>query len=131
MAGSVSAVTVSDFKIGSAIGKKYTCTLTCDASGNLSGNQILLNSRTPDSGFLMLVRTVSGTPSPANLYDLSLLDDKGIDILSGYGANRSGTIGERIAFSEATLTVGALTPVIANGVTSGAIVTLELFIVGM
>lgn len=131
MAGSVSAVTVSEFKIGASTGKKYTCTLTCDTSGNLSGNQILLSGRTPDSGFLMLVRTVPGIPAPANLYDLSLLDDKGIDILSGYGADRSSTLGERISFSEATLTVGALTPVIANGTTSGAIVTLELFIVGM
>lgn len=130
MAGSVSAVTVSDFKIGSSTGKKYTCTLTCDASGNLSGNQILLNGRTPDSGFLMLVRTVPGTPVPAS-YTLTLLGDRLIDILGGKGAARSATVGERITFAEPNLTVGALTPVITGAATSGAIVTLDLFIVGM
>lgn len=130
MAGSVSAVTLSDFKIGASIGKKYTCTLTCDSSGALSGNQILINGRTPDSGFLMLVRTIPGTPAPTS-YTLTLLGDRGIDILGGKGAGRSATAGERITFAEPNLTVGALTPVIAGATTSGAIVTLELFIVGM
>lgn len=130
MAGSVSAVTVSDFKVGSAIGKKYTCTLTCDASGALSGNQILLNDRTPDSGFLMLVRTVPGTPTPAS-YTLTLLGDRSIDILGGKGAARSASVGERITFSEPNLTVGSLTPVITGNTTNGAVITLDLFIVGM
>lgn len=130
MAGSVSAVTVSEFKIGSATGKKYTCTLTCDSSGALSGNQILLNGRTPDSGFLMLVRTIPGTPAPVS-YNLTLLGDRSIDILDGKGASRSATAGERIKFAEPNLTVGALTPVITGAITNGAIVTLELFIVGM
>lgn len=130
MAGSISAVTVSEFKVGSASGKKYTCTLTCDASGALSGNEILLNGRTPDSGFLMLVRTIPGTPAPT-AYTLTLLGDRSIDILGGKGSARSATDGQRITFSEPNLTVGKLIPVISGATNSGAIVTLELFIVGM
>lgn len=59
-----------------------------DASGAVSGNPA-----GPVSGELLRVTFVpdSGATQPSSLYDVTLLDAAGIDVLAGQGANLSNT----------------------------------------
>lgn len=116
MAGSI---TVSAEDLGGGY-SKYSIAWVSDAAGVVSANpfdvkrghlhQVMF---TPDGG---------GT-QPTNLYDLTLLDAAGFDVLAGVGANLSNAASARFvplvgdgttAAVRAFLEAGALTPVIAN-----------------
>ena len=65
--------------------RKYTISWTSDASGDATANTIVL------SGSIARVNFVpgSGATQPSNLYDITLKDSDGIDILLGAGADLS------------------------------------------
>ena len=72
--------------------RKYTISWTSDASGNATANTIVL------SGSIARINFVpgSGDTQPTDLYDLTLKDSDGIDILLGSGADLSNTIATTI-----------------------------------
>ena len=89
MAGSIAII-----QSGSRTVKKLELDWLCDASGNVNGvdteaisGEILRVTFTPDGG---------GT-APTNLYDVTLDDEDGIDVLNGKGANLSNTTTTSIA----------------------------------
>jgi hypothetical protein len=117
MAGSIT-LTVAAAAYGIT---KYSVAWTSDASGNVNGNAIQVLP-----GRIQQVRYVPGTggTQPSDLYDLTLPDADGFDVLTGTGANLSQTnvkvsvplIGDGSSapmrlFLEAGAT---LTPIIAN-----------------
>jgi hypothetical protein len=66
--------------------KKYTLVWTSSAGGAVSGDPF-----TVDPGYLVAAKFVpaSGGSQPTDLYDLTLVDTDGIDVLGGVGANLS------------------------------------------
>jgi hypothetical protein len=61
---------------------------TCDASGNVSGNPFSVGA-----GPIQQAKFVpgSGGTQPTNLYDVTLVDTDGCDVIVGKGANLSNT----------------------------------------
>lgn len=112
MAGTI-AVTTS--KAAQAI-DKYSIAWVSDASGNVSGNtfpieacEIVQVGYVPDSG---------GT-QPTDLYDVTMTDANGVDVLGGTGsnlsnANKSVAVPAVSTYFRRTLEAGNLTPVVAN-----------------
>ncbi len=64
---------------------------TSDASGVVAEIPTAHNI----SGEIMRIVTAPGTPAPTALYDVTLLDADGFDVLGGLGANRSATVKEQ------------------------------------
>ncbi len=64
---------------------KTTVTWVCDASGAVSGNSLSL------AGTLVKVsfKPDAGGTQPSDLYDMTIADEAGVDILGGQGANLS------------------------------------------
>lgn len=64
--------------------RKFSINWTSDASGDVSGTQTAYLS-----GVIARVAFVpgSGGSAPTNLYDVTLLDESGLDVLAGQGAN--------------------------------------------
>jgi hypothetical protein len=71
-----------------------------------------------------------GQNAPENTYDVTILDQEGVDLLAGQGANLSNTTATRVApgvpFKDGTTTSiahpvvdGALTLVLTNGTNNG------------
>lgn len=106
MAGTIVA-TVTD------IGGGYTkCSLawTSDASGNVSANTASVRR-----GRLANVKYIPGTSSlqPTDLYDVTIADSDGADILIGGGANLSN-VTPTIAIPNVIIEAGLITPSISN-----------------
>lgn len=69
--------------------KYLTLAWTSDAAtGAVSG----IPSTTVIDGEILRVTTAPGSPAPDDLYDLTLIDQDGADVLAGKGANRSSTL---------------------------------------
>lgn len=88
MAGSVTYTQTDRWTKNDPV-RKITMAWTSDVSGNVSGNL----SPQAVSGEILRVVTVpngGGTVPTAN-YDVTLLDEHGLDVLNGRGANRSDT----------------------------------------
>lgn len=121
MAGSI-VVTASDLGRGVT---KYAVAWTSDASGVVSANSFDMKS-----GRLLQSKFAPGTPAPTDLYDVTLLDASGADVLIGVGADRSATVAN---FSAPTNPVviegGAFTPVLANAGNAKQ-GTLTLYVLG-
>lgn len=112
MAGTI---TVTTSKAAQAI-DKYAIAWVCDASGNVSANtfpveacELIQVRYTPDGG---------GT-QPTDLYDVTMTDANGIDVLGGTGANLSNAASTHhvpavSTYFRRTLESGNLTPVVAN-----------------
>lgn len=108
MAGSI-VVTTSD--IGGGV-TKYSVAWLSDAAGAVSGNsfdvkrgRLLQTKFVPDGG---------GT-APTNLYDVTLTDADGADLLVGNGADKSSTVAAWYTpTNPIILEGGAVTPVLAN-----------------
>jgi hypothetical protein len=77
-------------------GRKYVLAWTADANGDVSGApaQFALGA-----GVLRQYRFIPGTGGnqPTNLYDVTLTDPDGFDVLEGNGANRSNVAIEVLA----------------------------------
>lgn len=89
---------------------KISLAWVSDASGDVSG--------TPTSIFVKgevrrVVTVPSGTAAPTVNYDVTILDDSGLDILAGAGADRSATVAEQALLSN-TLVNDELDLVVAN-----------------
>lgn len=74
--------------------RKILLAWTSDASGNVSGTLTPVISGT-------LARVVfipgSGGTQPSSLYDVTLLDESGVDVLGGQGANLSNSTVAQVA----------------------------------
>ncbi len=108
MAGSI-VVTSSD--LGGGV-TKYSVAWLSDAAGAVSGNsfdvrrgRLLQTKFVPDGG---------GT-APTNLYDVTLTDADGADLLVANGADKSSTVASWYApANPIILEGGPVTPVLAN-----------------
>ncbi len=93
---------------------RYTFTWAANASGAVSGDTTTI---TFVSGTIARVELIpdSGGTQPTDLYDLTLLDEHGIDILAGAGANLSNSTGALVARPDIPVISGeAFQLVIAN-----------------
>lgn len=68
--------------------QKYTISWTSDASGDATSNTVVLSGSVARINFV----PGSGATQPTDLYDITLKDSDGIDILLGSGADLSNTI---------------------------------------
>lgn len=82
----VGTVTVTPSSAGLSNLRKYAIAWTSTAGGAVSANTFTL-----PAGVLVSIRFVpdSGGTQPSNLYDVTLVDAAGADILGGTGANLS------------------------------------------
>jgi hypothetical protein len=102
-------ITVNNGNPGGKV-KKIECTWVGDAAdGTVPPKAVRAFS-----GVVIRVVTDPGTPAPTTLYDITLTDSNGIDVLGGAGANRSATVTEQCFPTVATVpwecpVAGALT----------------------
>lgn len=90
---------------------------TSDAAGNVSLTDSAAKSAgVPilDGQLLRLVTIPDGTDVPTDQYDLTFLDEYGIDLLNGNGANRSSTLSEDILVNDTIIVDSICRPTIAN-----------------
>jgi hypothetical protein len=105
-AGSI-VVTTSD--VGSGY-TKYSVAWTSDAIGNVSGNSFSVRrGRIANAKYI----PGSGGAAPTDLYDMTMVDGDGADVLVGGGANLSATV-PTISIPNVIVEAGSLTPTIAN-----------------
>ncbi|MDP3983633.1 MAG: hypothetical protein Q8Q52_01330 [Acidimicrobiia bacterium] len=92
--------------------KKIKWAWTTDASGDVSET-----TSNAYSGEVILLTTVPGTggDAPTDLYDLTVEDPDGIDVLAGIGGDRSDTNTEHVRSTSHGAAVGALTFTVENG----------------
>lgn len=85
MAGSITTTT-GQFDTGNGYVHKYSAAWISDASGIVSDNSFRVKS-----GFIEMVKFVpgSGGSQPTDLYDVTVLDADGVDVIRGAGANLS------------------------------------------
>lgn len=84
--GSATVTTTNIAGIGNANIVRYTIAWASNASGAVSGHAF-----THAKGRLIEIKFVPGTvgDQPTNLYDITVVDTDGLDILAGAGANLS------------------------------------------
>lgn len=89
----VGTVTYSEEIFGSV--QKITAAWTCSAGGAVSGTSTAL----PFSGKIERLVTVPGTAGdqPTDQYDITILDEDGVDVLANAGQNRSNVNTEQVA----------------------------------
>jgi hypothetical protein len=111
MAGSITTTTS---KVGGFT--KYSLAWTSDASGNVTSNSVPVKT-----GELLQVSFIpgSGGTQPSDLYDMTIADANGVDILAGGGANLSNATATTVAGPISTylrryLEEGNITPSISN-----------------
>jgi hypothetical protein len=77
-------VTVTEKRTGTV--KKITWVWVCDASGNADKQTVA-----PFDGKLIAFETIpaGGGSAPTDLYDITVVDDDGFDVLAGGGQNRA------------------------------------------
>jgi hypothetical protein len=91
---------------------EYVMAWTSDGSGAVSGHSIAVQG-----GALRSLKVVPGTGDlqPTNAYSVQLLDQDGVDLLSGMGVARSNVTPELLIFDPPIPWVGRrLQPVIAG-----------------
>lgn len=88
MAGSIIVATTGD--VGGFV-TKHSIAWTASAGGVVSGNPTTIRS-----GYLLQAKFIPGTAGnqPTDLYDVTLLDSDGVDILRGFGAARSNSVAQ-------------------------------------
>jgi hypothetical protein len=98
MAGTVTVIERSHTSV-----KKITWTWTSDASGNAD----LVTTQAYDGVIQRLVTVPSGGgTAPTNLYDVTITDADGFDVLLGAGANRAAASTEQVAASSLGVAAG-------------------------
>jgi hypothetical protein len=107
MAGS--SVTFTRKKLGEVL-KVKAVWVSDDAAGTASGATTF-----PVVGYLMRMTTVpdGGGTAPTALYDITLKDEDGLDILNGLGADRSATATEHKTNIDGLLFTAATTLTLA------------------
>lgn len=111
MAGSITVTTSEAGKLA-----KYSIAWTCDAGGAVSANTFnVMAGELVQAGYV----PNSGGTQPTDLYDVTLTDPNGIDILGGTGANLSNATASVAVPAVSTyfrrmLEAGSYTPVVAN-----------------
>jgi len=110
MAGAITFTYGTTNKTNAKSAKSFRMAWTSDASGNVSG----LPTRKINGKIRQLV-TIPGAGglAPTTLYDITLLDSDGRDVLAGVGANRSATLPEASAIIEQIVDDSALTLVVS------------------
>ena len=105
MAGTL-VVTNSNIRAGGSTngGVKHSITWTSDASGNA-------DVALPMNGWLVKFVTDPSATAPTDDYDITLVDENGIDALTGLGANRDTANTEQVY----PLVSGAATPIFLSG----------------
>jgi hypothetical protein len=78
-------LTVTTADLGGGV-TRYTLAWTSTAGGAVSSNAFSVKR-----GDLIQAKFVPGSPTPSNLYDVTLVDQDGFDVLDGLGANLSNT----------------------------------------
>jgi hypothetical protein len=115
----VTTTTLSDIKVS-----KYSIAWVSDGSGNVSANPF-----TPRAGTLIQFRFIpdGGGTAPTALYDVTLVDTGGFDLMVAAGADRSGTLTQVVRPAAPIIYDGtqALDLVVANaGAAKGGTVIL-------
>lgn len=112
----VGAIVVTTSKVG--VLTRYTIAWTCSAGGAVSGDSF--NVKT---GELVEARFTPGAGGvqPTDLYDLTMTDADGTDVLAGTGANLSNATPSAVVpvistYFRRQLTAGLLTPTTAVAV---------------
>ena len=74
---------------------RYVITWTSDAAGAVTGN-----AQTVKAGYLIQATLIpdSGGTQPTDLYDVTLVDESGLDLLAGQGANESNAAPHLLSF---------------------------------
>lgn len=96
---------------------KYTITWTATAGGAVSANPVTIKR-----GTIEAIKIVPGTgTAPTALYDVSLVDTDGVDVLNGQGVDQSATVGKYFTFATPLVIDGTQTLdlVIANAGNGG------------
>lgn len=119
-AGSCTATTVTRQNVSTIT---YVC--TGDAS---TGSYPTKVSDAAVRGWVVLVDTVPGSTQPTTLYDITLSNGDGIDVMAGKLADRSATLAERAYPSGAAWVDGTLTLAITNNSVASARVTVKALI---
>lgn len=83
---------------------QYTIAWTSSAGGAVSGNAF-----TVKPGKLYSVRFIPGTPTPSDLYDVTITDSVLADFLSGQGANLSASAASQLLWSPGIFQSGVAT----------------------
>jgi hypothetical protein len=105
----------------------YEMTWVSDASGNVSGITISLDPRTVKQ---IEIYPDGGATQPDALYDFTLVNSLGLDLLAGQGLNLSNTEGRVLAETDKLFIFpgGTLAPTIANaGAANGG--RIRIFVV--
>lgn len=84
-----------------------SATFTADAAAGTVPNLTIPKAW----GYIVKLVTKPGAVQPTTLYDITVEDENGIDVLAGAGQNRSATVGEQAA----PVISGAATPVPISG----------------
>lgn len=122
MAGTITAVEANVISLGDSM-REITIDWTSDSNGDVKdadGKIADALSKSKIEGYIVAVETIPGENGdrtadlPTDLYDVTILDKYGFDIMAGNLANRSGTVAERvdadqtlIVNSELTLTISS------------------------
>lgn len=111
-----------------------TLTATADSADGSYPNTALA---TKISGKLLALETNPGSPAPTDLYDITLEDGDGHDVLEGVGANRSTTNTEKVSAVYSTTEIhpevsyaDTLTLKIANNSVNSAVTVIKLYYEG-
>lgn len=92
--------------------KSLSLAWTCDAAGNVSG----IPSTIAISGEVLRFAFVpsGGGTAPTALYDVTLLDSSGVDLMDGKGADRSATLAEQVLTTARMAVDGPVTLIVTN-----------------
>lgn len=95
-AGTLTVTTTMYPGLNSANRVRYALAWTSTAGGAVSGNAF-----STVRGKLLSVKVVPGAAAeqPTDLYDVTLVDTNGIDLLNSEGLNESNALGEYIVFN--------------------------------
>lgn len=91
--------------------RKYIYTWVSHTDGAVAAATAIPNNAYV-SGELVSIQTVpnAGGTAPTTLYDVTVLNEQGVDIMMGLGADRSATLPE-VVFPVAFVTDGETTPI--------------------
>jgi hypothetical protein len=121
--------------------KVLTFVCTGDAStGSYPSTAVTTANMDQIKGWYLLMGTsYNGSTAPTALYDVTLTDARGVDVLGTSGTNRPGTAGVSSQFTpitDTTYATGGIRPIastltlaIANNSQASAVTTLDFFFV--
>lgn len=107
--------------------------IVCDWIGDATNGSVPATVIKTFAGVVLRVVTDPGTTAPTTLYDITLTDVNGLDVLNGNGADRSATVTEQCFPTVATVpvecpVVGALTLTITNNIVVSATGSVIVYI---